>query len=68
MPPQSPPQSVSEACSPRGSEPRGSVPEGPGPFVPPPNRARGFEGGEGSRHRPLPYQKVQLLQVSSRSR
>eukprot|EP00965_Chrysotila_dentata_P215401 6188757-Pleurochrysis_carterae.AAC.2 len=34
-----------------------SVPEGPGLFVSPPNWARGFEGGGGRRHRPLPYQK-----------
>eukprot|EP00965_Chrysotila_dentata_P119911 3965850-Pleurochrysis_carterae.AAC.2 len=68
IPPQSPPQSTPGACSSRDSETRRSVPEGPGTFVPPPNRTRGFEGGGERRHHPLPYQKVRLLPVSSRSR
>eukprot|EP00965_Chrysotila_dentata_P076660 2530867-Pleurochrysis_carterae.AAC.2 len=65
--PLSPPQSAPGACSYRGSKTRRSVPEGPGPFAPPSIRTRGFEGGRGRRHRPFPYQKVQLLPMSSRS-
>eukprot|EP00965_Chrysotila_dentata_P195517 6177038-Pleurochrysis_carterae.AAC.2 len=57
VPPLSPPQLASRACSSRGSETRRSVPEGPGPFAPSPVRTRDFEGGRGRRHRPLPYQK-----------
>eukprot|EP00965_Chrysotila_dentata_P250427 6209441-Pleurochrysis_carterae.AAC.1 len=67
IPPQSPPQSVPEVCSFRGSEIRRSVPAGPGPFVPSPNRTRDFESGKERRHHPLPHQKVQLLPMSSRS-
>eukprot|EP00965_Chrysotila_dentata_P001020 33427-Pleurochrysis_carterae.AAC.2 len=67
IPPLGPPQSVSETCSHRDSETRRSVPEGPGPFVPPPNRARGFEGGKERGHRPLLHQKVRSLSVLSRS-
>eukprot|EP00965_Chrysotila_dentata_P005665 186501-Pleurochrysis_carterae.AAC.1 len=65
----SPPQSVPEACSSqRVSETRRSVPDGAGPFAPPPIRTRGSEGGREGRHHPLPYQKVQLLPMFSRSR